>query len=578
MADQTRFRSQQRDPGLPQASTSGAKGGFSPRGEDPLAELARLIGQDDPFASFSDDPRGAPNPSSNAYASRNGRDRHNDRDQDYDERDAYDRTPEQRSRRHADEDPRPANANVARKNGRGAYAYGGGREEAPYWQLPESNTAREPNDGRPLPPQTAKRPPQRQPDYTEEPETDYEDPRYARTSRGENGYADPRQVDPRRTDPRQVDPRQVDLRQVDPRYDHGPYEQDEADGYEPEYEEDRYGEYDEQAYVDPAHGRRRWLYIGGAAAIALLVVGGTGVYGYRALFGKYSGGSAPTIRPADTPTKVAPQTTAQTGEGGQKLIYDRLDGPKQSERIVSREEQPAEVAQNAGRVVAAPQPAGPVTAFAPVAATPQNAPAAITGSPPAAAMPSSEPRKVRTTTVRADGTIVDTPRPAQPAVAQRPAQGQPLALSPTSQQPLADDPDAQPQAGAPVARTAALAPAPARTSQPANQQPWAVLQQPATAPAASAPQQTSNYVPAGSYVVQVASQKSEADARTSWQQLQAKYSNVFGNYQANIKRVDLGDRGTFYRAMLGPFSNRDQAYEMCQNLKAAGGECIVQRN
>ena len=102
-----------------------------------------------------------------------------------------------------------------------------------------------------------------------------------------------------------------------------------------------------------------------------------------------------------------------------------------------------------------------------------------------------------------------------------------------------------------------------------------VVQPPATA---TAPQQTSNYVPAGSYVVQVASQKSEADARTSWQQLQAKYSNVFGNYQANIKRVDLGDRGTFYRAMLGPFSNRDQAYEMCQNLKAAGGECIVQRN
>ncbi len=104
------------------------------------------------------------------------------------------------------------------------------------------------------------------------------------------------------------------------------------------------------------------------------------------------------------------------------------------------------------------------------------------------------------------------------------------------------------------------------------------IQQPAAAPAAPAPQQTSNYVPAGSYVVQVASQKSEADARTSWQQLQAKYANVFGNYQANIKRVDLGDRGTFYRAMLGPFTNRDQAYEMCQNLKAAGGECIVQRN
>lgn len=571
MADQTRFRSPQRDRGLPQASTSGAKGRFSPRGEDPLAELARLIGQDDPFASFSDDPRGASHPAGNGYAARNGRDRFNDRDQDYDERDAYNRTPEtMRARRHADEDPRLANANIARKNGRGAYAYGGGREEAPYWQMPEPNTGRGPHDGRSLPPQTAKRPPQREPDYVEE--TDHEDPHYdARAPRGGNGYIDPRQVDSRRIDPRQVDPRQADLRQT---YDQGPYDEDHGAEYEPEYEEDRYNEYEEEAYVDPAHGRRRWLYIGAAAAVVLLVAGGAGVYGYRALFGKYSGGSAPTIRPADTPTKVAPQATAQTGEGGQKLIYDRLDGPKPSERIVSREEQPAEVAQNTGRVVAAPQPAGPVTSFAPVAATPPNAPAAITGSPPppATAMPSSEPRKVRTTTVRADGTIVDAPRPA---AAQRP-QGQPLALSPTSQQqPLQDDADADPQAGTPVARTAALAPA--RTSQPTNQQPWAGLQ-PTTAPVAPAPQQTSNYVPAGSYVVQVASQKSEADARTSWQQLQAKYANVFGNYQANIKRVDLGDRGTFYRAMLGPFSNRDQAYEMCQNLKAAGGECIVQRN
>jgi hypothetical protein len=30
--------------------------------------------------------------------------------------------------------------------------------------------------------------------------------------------------------------------------------------------------------------------------------------------------------------------------------------------------------------------------------------------------------------------------------------------------------------------------------------------------------------------------------------------------------------------MVGPYANRDQAYEMCQNLKAAGGECVVQRN
>ncbi len=192
MADQTRFRSPQRDPGLPQASTSGAKGRFSPRGEDPLAELARLIGQDDPFASFSDDPRAAPHPSGNGYTPRNGHDRHNDRDQDYDERDAYDRMPQpSRSRRHAEEDPRHADAVTPRKNGRAVYAYGGGRDEPAYRPAPEPSIGRESDDGRRLPPQTAKRPPQRQPEYTEEIETDYEDPRYARTARGGNGYADP---------------------------------------------------------------------------------------------------------------------------------------------------------------------------------------------------------------------------------------------------------------------------------------------------------------------------------------------------------------------------------------------------
>ena len=240
MADQ-RFRSQQRDPGSSQASTSGAKGRFSPRGEDPLAELARLIGQDDPFAGFSDDPRRAPQPAGTSSAPRNGHGRDGHSNQDQDERDAYARAPQapSRQRRSADDDLPQVDANTARKSGRGAYA--GGRDEASYWRLPEPAAGRGPNDGRRQPPQTAKGPPQRQPDYAQE--TDHEDPRYARAARGGNGY----------------DPQQA--------YD-SPYDrEDNAAGYEPEYEEDRYaGEYDEQAYVDPAQGRRRWLYAGIAAA------------------------------------------------------------------------------------------------------------------------------------------------------------------------------------------------------------------------------------------------------------------------------------------------------------------------
>ena len=84
--------------------------------------------------------------------------------------------------------------------------------------------------------------------------------------------------------------------------------------------------------------------------------------------------------------------------------------------------------------------------------------------------------------------------------------------------------------------------------------------------------------PAGSYVVQVAAQKTEADAASTWQQLQQKYPAVLGSQQAAIRRVDLGERGVFYRAQVGPFGSRSQASEVCQNLKAAGGECVIQRN
>jgi len=146
-----------------------------------------------------------------------------------------------------------------------------------------------------------------------------------------------------------------------------------------------------------------------------------------------------------------------------------------------------------------------------------------------------------------------------------------LALNPTTQAP--DDDTADATANRQPARTASRNTAPAQNSQ----QPWAIVQQPA-APTPAPQQQASNYVPAGSYVVQVSSQKSEADAQTAWRQMQSRYTNVLGSQQATIKRVDLGDRGTFYRAMVGPFTTRDQAYEMCQNLKAAGGECVVQRN
>jgi cell division septation protein DedD len=104
-------------------------------------------------------------------------------------------------------------------------------------------------------------------------------------------------------------------------------------------------------------------------------------------------------------------------------------------------------------------------------------------------------------------------------------------------------------------------------------------------PAAAAPPPTSEPAPApasapssGGYSVQVSSQRSEADAQASFRELQAKYPNQLGGREATVRRADLGAKGTYYRALVGPFASAEQAAAMCSSLKAAGGNCLVQRN
>jgi cell division septation protein DedD len=80
------------------------------------------------------------------------------------------------------------------------------------------------------------------------------------------------------------------------------------------------------------------------------------------------------------------------------------------------------------------------------------------------------------------------------------------------------------------------------------------------------------------YSVQVTSQRSEAEAQTAFRTLQAKFPAQLSGREPIIRRADLGDKGTYYRALVGPFASAEQAAGICSGMKAAGGNCIVQRN
>jgi cell division septation protein DedD len=85
-------------------------------------------------------------------------------------------------------------------------------------------------------------------------------------------------------------------------------------------------------------------------------------------------------------------------------------------------------------------------------------------------------------------------------------------------------------------------------------------------------------VSGGGYAVQLSSHGSEAEAQSSFRALQGKYPNLLGGREPIVRRADLGEKGIYYRAMVGPFASREQATDLCSNLKAAGGSCIVQKN
>jgi cell division septation protein DedD len=82
----------------------------------------------------------------------------------------------------------------------------------------------------------------------------------------------------------------------------------------------------------------------------------------------------------------------------------------------------------------------------------------------------------------------------------------------------------------------------------------------------------------GAYTVQVASERTAADAQVVFQTLQAKFPRELGKREPIVRRADLGGKGIYYRAMVGPFASMEEATGMCSTLRAAGGNCLVQRN
>lgn len=306
------------------------------------------------------------------------------------------------------------------------------------------------------------------------------------------------------------------------------------------------------------------------AALGLVVVG-LGGAGWTYFFSGrgYGGGGEPVVVKADPrPNRVEAPTAPEPASANNKVIFDRLGSnqtPPQAERIVPREEQPA-----------ANLPA----------ANPQNP------NPPSSSAQLSEPRRVATTTIRVkpDGSLESEPTRAPssqiPAQAPAPARSEtssapPLSGSPTALgggQPSPLSTTSGPRSAPVSVPTIAAVPPPAAAlpaARPpiASQQPVPpVSSAPASRGEAQIPEQAAA---AGGFMVQISSQRSREAAEHSFADLQRRFPALFAGRSADIREVDLGSKGIYYRVRLGPLPTRGEANEFCGRLKSSGASCVV---
>jgi hypothetical protein len=485
---------------------------------DPLAELARLIGQTDPFAAQG---RPSAQPPAAPTQSYQGDDYpQDDYQQDYAEQASPPPPGPPSWMRRANVQPQPAPA-------------------------PEPDYPVSANPVHPLHRYSAQ-PTAPEPDF-HQPQA-YQDHAYQAQAYQDQAYQQPDQA-------YQDQAYQEPHAQPDPaRYDdalYGRLETGEQDYQrDPAYPDDPYAfqsDYPEADLDEPKKSRGGMMTV--AAILALAVVGTGAAFAYKTYVGSPRSGEPPIIKADNTPTKVVPAPTDSSAK-----VPDRMVTGDGTEKIVPREEAPVDVnARASGPRVVFP-PLNPNANPPPVASvSSSNLPPSAGPIPSNGTMPATTPRPVRTVAVKGDQTDSATPQsaakpaaPPKPIAAPAAPRTPPTSANASANQPLSLAPQASP--AEPPQRMAATNPT-------------------QIAPSAAPESQ--------GVMVSVSSQDTEAAAKESYRVTQGKYPSVLGSRSAVIRRTELSDGKVKYRALVGPYRSRQEASQFCKELVAAGGQCFI---
>lgn len=332
-------------------------------------------------------------------------------------------------------------------------------------------------------------------------------------------------------------------------------------------------------------GSRRPLYF----LVATIAVGVLGIGIAFALKGVGSRpGEVRTIQAASGPTKVQPPADASADAASHDPgVLGKAGSQPTPTRLVNGEEQPVDVSATmqanatqsgaSGDATRVPVPPAPGQTGAQSQA--EGSGFGITGMP--------APKKVRVVSVRPDGSIVpqDAPTPANDPIAALSAV-QPPALSDSGDAKSAEPKSSETKSGATPKTTSRVSTTP-KVATTSSTDDAVAAPKPTKKPkvkrvAAVEPTDDTAAAPAdtargnGDFSVQLAAPASESEARAAASRFAKKFASVLDGHRLGVHKAQSNGKAV-YRVRAGSMS-KDDAVSLCDKLKADGGSCFVARN
>jgi cell division septation protein DedD len=79
------------------------------------------------------------------------------------------------------------------------------------------------------------------------------------------------------------------------------------------------------------------------------------------------------------------------------------------------------------------------------------------------------------------------------------------------------------------------------------------------------------------YRVQIASVRSEREAKEEWKRLKSKFPVLLRRLNLTVARVNLDEKGVFYRLLIGPLPDKSAAKEFCKSAKERKIACLFHK-